>query len=104
MKAKIDKKYLRNLLGSEESTTQFIALFKKESKKLTQDILLYWQEGDFKNLSIAAHGLKSHLRYVNAKDLADDAQKIEYECEKRKPNPEFENWIIRFTKEMKEML
>jgi HPt (histidine-containing phosphotransfer) domain-containing protein len=104
MKANIDRDYLVNMLGSERAAEQFITLFQQESKQLVIDLFMFWDDGDYKNLTIAAHGLKSHLRYVKANELADIAQKIESMAEQKQLNWELKELISNFTEKMKELI
>ena len=104
MKANIDRDYLVNMLGSERAAEQFIVLFEQESKQLIIDLLKFWDDGDYKNLTIAAHGLKSHLRYVKANELADIAQKIENMSEQKQLNWELKELITELIEKMKELI
>lgn len=77
----IDIELLKDLLGSEEMALRFLAIFKEQAPKELASIRQSAAAGNWKEASIAAHGLKSQLRYLSLTSEANLASNLENDAE-----------------------
>ena len=77
----IDRERIIELLGGEAMVDRFIETFERESAQLCDAVKQHAEAGDLDQLAIAAHSLKSHLRYVGADEVADLAAELEAKAE-----------------------
>lgn len=77
----IDLEHLKNLLGSEEMAARFLDIFEQQAPEQLRSIRSGTESGDWKAASIAAHSLKSQLRYLGLNDEAALAAELEQSTE-----------------------
>lgn len=73
----MDLSNLRGLLGDEAMVGRFIELFRREAPLQLEALRQSLLAGEWASAGIAAHGLKSQLRYLGVASAADLASGIE---------------------------
>ncbi len=77
----IDLTHLKNLLGNDEMAARFLNIFREQAPLQMDQLSQCAEAADWEGASIAAHGLKSQLRYLGLEAAAGMAYEIEKQGE-----------------------
>lgn len=77
----IDLTHLKSLLGNDEMAARFLHIFREQAPIQMAQLSQCAEAGDLEGASIAAHGLKSQLRYLGLETEAEMAYEIEKQAE-----------------------
>lgn len=80
---KINLEPLIELMGSRELTEKYLDLFVTEIPRSLAEIKKTIHSGDYIQISILAHGLKSQFRYIGNEESAQLCKSIELAAEER---------------------
>ena len=79
---------LKKLLGNDEKmVAQFLDIFKKETPKQLSELRRAIENKNWDSASNIAHGIKSQVKYLDLKAIAEMAYEIE-NCAEKKENTE----------------
>lgn len=74
----IDRKTLLKYCdGDQELADKFLEMFSSEAREIILSMQHHLAENQWEELSISAHSIKSHLKYIGAEEAAAIANRIE---------------------------
>ncbi|MCR5847924.1 MAG: response regulator [Lachnospiraceae bacterium] len=82
---------LKYCLGDEEFYTSLLLQFAKEADEKISSLLKFYEEKDWGNYEIVVHALKSTSKMIGAKDLSEEALKLEKAAKEKRDGYIIEN-------------
>jgi HPt (histidine-containing phosphotransfer) domain-containing protein len=99
----IDK--LRNLLGKDEAMVQkFLRLFKTEMPRQLNLLYEAVEQEDWKNVSTIAHGIKSQVKYLDLRELANTAESLERAADEQDDLESIPSYLGQLSEEIQEVI
>ncbi len=101
----INLDYLQKLMGGDpEKVKQFLHIFAMEAPRQLQTLKSALNAHSWDEAGIAAHSMKSQLRYLSLDSMAELAQQIENELDLSGHSPSIESMINELEQQLKLVL
>ncbi|HLN56512.1 MAG TPA: Hpt domain-containing protein [Bacteroidales bacterium] len=96
----INTEYLENVAGGDlEMIREIVDMFREQSDEAYGQMLSLLESGDYNNLGLLAHKVKSSVAIMGMSDLASMLKKFELDAREGKDTASYKSYIQRYREE-----